>query len=285
MSLPFTKEAENVIDAYLKALDEKLNVLGFHIDDEQRRDFLLAAKHSLKLSSIRYAKRKMAKFVEEWAAKKAVRHVSPTRLIRHGLQSPKIFSHVEKLKKKHFEMLREKIEASDKPRVLDAGCQYGRQSMEYLRRGLKSDFFGVDIDIEAIRYGKSVEPSIEFVAADIQQNLPFKDDTFDVVTCIGVLHLAAKGVDKAIQEFARVLKPNGILFFAQALTKNKLASSMAYFLWKLVPKIGRLYHKNRIETILMQNGFTRIVMDKTFSIPLILGDVYICTAFLDRKLA
>lgn len=128
-----------------------------------------------------------------------------------------------------------------------------------------------------------MESSIDFVGADIQQNLPFKNDTFDVVACIGVLHLAAKGADKAIQEIARVLKPKGILFFTQALTKNKLTSSLAYFLWKLVPKIGRLYHKTCMEAVLTQSGFTSTIMDKAFSLPLILGEVYICTAFLDKS--
>lgn len=46
------------------------------------------------------------------------------------------------------------LKASESPRILDAECQYGRRSMEYLRHGLKSDFVGVDIDLEAIRYGK-----------------------------------------------------------------------------------------------------------------------------------
>ena len=59
--------------------------------------------------------------------------------------------------------------------------------------------------------GKSVEPSIDFIRAIIEGSLPFKDDFFDVIICIGVLNFTKKGANEAVQEFARVLKPNGLL--------------------------------------------------------------------------
>lgn len=280
MAFPFTKEAERAINLYLENLNKKINHLGFEVSDERRKDFLLAIYHSLKLSSIRHAKKRGSIVAEEKDARASFKFLSPKMLIKHGLQTPKILPHVEELKIKHFQIMKEKAASSGKFRVLDAGCGWGRQLMEFFRYGLKSEFFGVDIDIEAIKYGKSVEPSIIFIGADLQGNLPFKDNVFDAIVCIGVLHLT--DVNKTIQEFARILKPKGLLFVTQTFTRNKLIASLAYLIWRLVPKIGRLYYIIDIEKILGQNRFTRIIMDKAFSTALMIGDIYFCTAFIEK---
>lgn len=283
MALKFAVEAEKVIGVYVEAVKRKIDELGFEMSDERRRDFLLSVKHSLRLSSIRYAKKRRVKVVEERDAKKAIGHVSPARVIMHGLQNPETFLRVEKLRKKHFQIIKEKLETSAEPRVLDAGCQYGRQLMEYLRYGLKSEFFGVDIDKEAIGYGKAEEPIIEFINADIEGTLPFKTESFDVVICIGVLHLTKEqGFRKTVKEFTRVLKQDGLIFFIEGFAKSKLISSIVQLIWKVIHQIGQFHHKTHLEKILKQNGFTNISMDKAFSIPLTMADVYLCTAFLTK---
>jgi SAM-dependent methyltransferase len=284
MTLRFTAEAEKVIDAYVEAVKSKIDELGFEMSDKRRRDFLLSVKHSMRLSSIRHAKKRRVKVVEERDAKKAIGHVSPARLIRHGLQSPETFLHVETLRKKHFQIIKEKLASSAEPRVLDAGCQYGRQLMEYLRHGLKSEFFGVDIDKEAIGYGKAEEPSIEFINANVEGTLPFKNDSFDAVICIGVLHLTReRGFRKTIGEFARVLKPDGLIFFMEGFAKSRLISGVVQLIWRVIPQVGQFHHKAYLERILRQNGFTNIRMDKAFSIPLTMTDVYLCTGFLTKS--
>lgn len=281
MVLSFTKEAEKVISLFLEKLDRKIDELGFEMSDERRKDFLLAVYHSLRLSSIRHAKSRRRKVVEEKDAKASFRFLSPKMLIRHGLQNPKIFKHTEKLRTKHFQMIKEKMNSIADAWILDAGCGYGRQLMEFLRHHWKGEFFGVDIDIEAIKYGKSAEPSITFIGGDIHGKLPFKDNSFDAIFCIGVLHLV-RDVNKTIQEFARTLKPNGLLFVTSALVENKLIGNMAYLIWKVIPRVGRFHHIDDIKKFLNQNGFTKIIVDKVFPMPLKLGNVYCCTSFLNK---
>ncbi|RLG49591.1 MAG: hypothetical protein DRO00_09820, partial [Thermoproteota archaeon] len=184
----FSKEAEEAINSYLEKLERKIDELGFEIDEERRKDFILAVNHSLRLFSIRHARKRGSKVVKEKDARASFRFLSPERVIKHGLISPETFLHLEKLRRKHLKVIREKLASTDKPKILDAGCQYGRQLMEFLRRGWRADFFGVDIDIEAITYGRSVEPSISFIGADIQGKLPFRDNVFDAIVCMGVLH-------------------------------------------------------------------------------------------------
>jgi len=279
--LSFTKEAEKAISLFLEKLDRKIDEFGFEMSHERRKDFLLAVYHSLRLSSIRHAKNRGRNVVEEKDAKASFRFLSPKMLIRHGLQNPKNFKHIEKLRMKHFQMIKERMDSITDAQILDAGCGYGRQLMEFTRRRWRGEFFGADIDMEAIKYGKSAEPSITFIGGDIHGKLPFKDNSFDVIICIGVLHLV-RDANKTIQEFARILKPNGLLLVTSAFAGNKLIGNMAYLIWKVIPQIGRLYCIDDFEKFLNQNGFTKIFVDKALSMPLKLGNVYFCTSFLNK---
>ena len=73
--LPFTRKAERIIDDYLDTISKKINELGFKISEERKRDFLLAMKHSLKLSSIKYAKKKRSEIVREQHVRETVSRV------------------------------------------------------------------------------------------------------------------------------------------------------------------------------------------------------------------
>lgn len=86
-------------------------------------------------------------------------------------------------------------------RALDVGCAYGFV-VELLSR-LGYEAVGVDVSSYAARRGKGV------VQADAE-HLPFRGETFDLVTCFAVLeHLFDPG--KALKEIYRVLKPGGVL--------------------------------------------------------------------------
>lgn len=53
--------------------------------------------------------------------------------------------------------------------------------------------------------------------------LPYDDNSFDVVTCLGTMTYIEKGiVAPLIQEFHRVLKPNGKLYIAHSWSGNPL---------------------------------------------------------------
>jgi ubiquinone/menaquinone biosynthesis C-methylase UbiE len=55
------------------------------------------------------------------------------------------------------------------------------------------------------------------------ENLPFSSQSFDVVTCFGLFpHLENK--EKALSEMSRVLKPQGRLIVAHALSSTEIAS-------------------------------------------------------------
>jgi ubiquinone/menaquinone biosynthesis C-methylase UbiE len=90
--------------------------------------------------------------------------------------------------------------------ILDAGCGTGRLAQLMQRNGSVS---AVDASNEAIRFAKM--RGIMPLRASVME-LPFKNNSFDVVTSIDVIY--HKGVTddrKALQEMYRVLKKGGIL--------------------------------------------------------------------------
>jgi methionine biosynthesis protein MetW len=90
-------------------------------------------------------------------------------------------------------------------RVLDLGCRDGALTSAYLDG---NRVVGVDIDRAALAHAD--ELGIETVWADLDQPLPFEDDSFDVVVVAEVLeHL--RFPKQLLSEAMRVLVPGGTL--------------------------------------------------------------------------
>lgn len=93
--------------------------------------------------------------------------------------------------------------------VLDAGCgPTGR----YVSN-LPPDAWGVGLDIHRENVAKSkkanTSKNVSFIVSDIQ-NLPFIDNTFDLIVCYDVLEHMEEP-DNAVKELASVLKKRGRL--------------------------------------------------------------------------
>lgn len=109
-------------------------------------------------------------------------------------------------------------------RVLDAGCGGGRNLIYFFRSGFNTS--GVDQSSEAIAQIRSLAgqlaphlPADNFRVAAIEQ-MPFGDESFDVVISSAVLHFARDEAHwhSMVQEMWRVLKPGGIFFARLAST-------------------------------------------------------------------
>jgi SAM-dependent methyltransferase len=97
-------------------------------------------------------------------------------------------------------------------RILDAGCGTGRNITFLKKYGQVSGF---DISPYAIKFCKKRKlTNIKLASVD---KIPFKNKSFDVVTCFDVLGQAeVKSVGQSIKEFRRVLKPSGRLLIRTA---------------------------------------------------------------------
>ncbi len=96
--------------------------------------------------------------------------------------------------------------------VLDAGCAFGRDSVELLKQGITP--IGIDLSDELLKKAATNNPDITFRKMDVRE-LDFDNDNFDGIWCHAVLlHLNDNDIEKALKEFHRVLKQHGTLFIS-----------------------------------------------------------------------
>jgi SAM-dependent methyltransferase len=102
--------------------------------------------------------------------------------------------------------------------VLDAGCGSGRNLFYFLRNGYA--VFGVDPDPRAVKAVKALSAALapdnsqENFLVCSAEDLPYGEETFDLVICSAVLHFAQdeQHFDAMLRCMFRVLKPGGYFF-------------------------------------------------------------------------
>jgi len=149
-------------------------------------------------------------------------------------------------------------------RVLEAGCGTG-----YLSRVLKERYrwsiVPLDGDPDGLKYARE-EGTPDLVQANICA-LPFESQSFDALLSIDVIpHLQPGDERGAFAEFARVLKPGGLLVI-RAAALEALRSRHSQF----VHEVQR-FTRSQIETGLQQAGFTvaRATYANSFLLPIAL---------------
>ena len=106
-------------------------------------------------------------------------------------------------------------------KILDYCCGEGATSLKLAQKGLK--VIGIDISPEPIKKAKEealrrgVQELTSFLVMD-GENMEFEDNSFDLITCFGVLHHL--DIEKAYSELARVLKPSGKIICTEPIVYN-----------------------------------------------------------------
>lgn len=110
--------------------------------------------------------------------------------------------------------------------ILDIGCSTGLCGQNVF--DMKRDhYIGIDITPKYIEYARQVYKQGEYMVMD-GRKLEFPDQSFDIVSFIGVVHHMEDEIIKAcLQEVKRVLKPAGYLLWGEpVLTPNELISNI-----------------------------------------------------------
>ena len=90
---------------------------------------------------------------------------------------------------------------------LDVSCGHGQLTALASQRGVNA--YGLDLSFMALKTGKA--SARNYLTLGNSQNLPYGDDRFTVVSCIGSLEHYVN-MPAAVAEMARVLKPGGRAF-------------------------------------------------------------------------
>jgi ubiquinone/menaquinone biosynthesis C-methylase UbiE len=132
------------------------------------------------------------KTVEDWA--RFYSDSKPATLNAQNLISRRRFA---------LDMLETRI--SPGSNVLDIGCGTGHLAGELMQRGYAA--WGVDLSEAMVEYAREHYDPDRFRVGDIEQ-IPFPDNTFDAVMCLGVMEYLEKD-EPALREMWRVLKSGG----------------------------------------------------------------------------
>ncbi len=132
-----------------------------------------------------------------------------------------------------LEFIKKYVKKNDK--VLDIGCGNGRLSDILIDKNIQ--YTGIDFSKELINIAKKERKNNgNFIQANAL-SLPFKDNSFDVIFSIAVLHHIPSKENRLlfISEVNRVLKPEGIFIVTTWNTLNwKFAKKhLIYFLKKI----------------------------------------------------
>jgi ubiquinone/menaquinone biosynthesis C-methylase UbiE len=135
-----------------------------------------------------------------------------------------------------FEIVLFHVQTTDT--VLDAGCAHGRLVPALLVHGVaRENYTGIDISENLVAKARDTFSDMQFDIGDIC-NLPYNDNTFDVVISSAVLHHipSQKLRIQMIQELVRVAKPDGKIillvwnaFFFKHLWQSIFVSYLKYF--------------------------------------------------------
>jgi SAM-dependent methyltransferase len=90
-------------------------------------------------------------------------------------------------------------------RVLDLGCRSGALTRHFLDG---NSVVGLDVDAAALEKARAL--GIEPVQGDVEEPLPFEDESFDAVVA-GELLEHLRFPDALVAEIGRVLRPGGVL--------------------------------------------------------------------------
>ncbi|MDE1183548.1 class I SAM-dependent methyltransferase [Paraburkholderia sp.] len=104
------------------------------------------------------------------------------------------------------------------PVIVDAGCGQGKSFRLLAEAFQPAQIIGVDFHRESVALAtdaaRSVSAPIEVLHGDCA-NLPLPDASADILFCHQTFHHLVEQ-DRALAEFRRVLKPGGVLLFAES---------------------------------------------------------------------
>ena len=97
------------------------------------------------------------------------------------------------------------VMTSPEDRALELGCGLGRVLKHYRAEGFHIE----GLERSGVAVERLEQAGVDGVREGDVMGMPYEDGAFDVLMAFGVLHNLEEGIDAAINEIGRVLKPGG----------------------------------------------------------------------------
>jgi len=169
-------------------------------------------------------------YIKRYMKQTGLAHLPPADLRNrvHGSTNPRSFLEVGKKCSEDLESTLRNIhkDIGSFRDILDFGCGCGRTLMWFGKRSLPSNFFGTDIDADAISWCRN---NLDFASFSVNNALPpldYPSETFDLIYALSVFtHLHEDYQYYWLSELKRIVKPKGIL----------LLTVHGQYVWKDLP--------------------------------------------------
>ena len=134
-------------------------------------------------------------------------------------------------------------------RILDVGCGTGRTLLQVARALPGHRYVGVDLSPFYLEHARRLlrdVPQVTLLGENAEE-LPFRDDWFDVVTTTYLFHeLPAKARRRAMAEMRRVLRPGGLLVLEDSAQLAE-ARELAFFLSSFAKQMHEPYYRDYVK--------------------------------------
>jgi SAM-dependent methyltransferase len=168
----------------------------------------------------------------------------------------------------------------DVRRILDIGCGAGQEMLPFIERGASG--VGMDITAEVGKVGRQMYAEAGFAdrvsfLRSSGNDLPFADDSFDVLICRGALMFMENR--RALAEMARILKPGGVFLLK--------VQDAPYYWWKVGHglKTGSLLTSVHAARVLFAGNWYKLTGKQLFNKITAGGEIYLSKNVLSRELS
>lgn len=173
--------------------------------------------------------------------------------------------------------LKERLGTAENLKILEVACGTGRATRFVKLAFPKSKVVATDVSTPYITVArrKSADlPRIDFLQADAAQ-LPFKDESFDVVYSVFLFHeLPADVRDKVVAEGLRVLRPGGLFALVDSVQIKDFEdakTALEQFPVDFHEPFYRHYINHPMEEVLEKNGFQFVKTGRGFLSKVVIG--------------
>lgn len=142
-------------------------------------------------------------------------------------------------------------------KLLDVGCGTGNL-LSLITKKYEIQLSGVDLSPNMLNIANEKLGEKADLRLGDSENLPFKDESFDMVTCTDSFHHYPHP-ENVLAEIKRVLNPKGTLLIANPWAPTPFRQLVNMYM-RLFSKGGnvKLYSKNDIHKLLNNSGFKNI---------------------------
>ncbi len=141
--------------------------------------------------------------------------------------------------------------------LLDIGCGTG-YLIDMLSKNHKAEYTGLDLSPEMIKEANKKKIKNATFVEGRSDDLPFEDNTFDIVTCSQSFHHYPE-TDKPLKEALRVLKPGGLYIISDTGVGpfRMLGVKIDNFIYRHFSNSGdcNISYKEKMIKDMIRNGF------------------------------